>query len=1025
MKMKRPRSKPLRLVVRLEPLDMEGPNHYLNRLADANQYFRRDSLTASRPYGVALLSGATAAKNPGAADRLENIARHYYTVNSRVWVRNHSRCCPRCLADGCGKGTVGWELRFADACASHGCWLQDTCTCGQLLRVLRPSISRCSACSRRLASLTTTLAPDAVVRMAKLLVQKVCEPIPNSPSGNTLLVPRGPDDLTLPELTRLIQMFGDYGDPKAPQRFSGKSIELLAQSWRISSLAAEVISNWPDGFARLLDWMRTENEDGSTFRFTHRFGRLYGHLLRTARESSRFGFLDSALQSYLSKHWPSSRLRGKSLDGSAADEERAWISPSKARRLLGLSRKRLDELVESAGLVVESRTTQRGRTAMAVSRDSLERLIASGAHATITMKEATQRLGLPDECLKVLLPHFSPRAYKASGGLWRIPLADVAKVEAIERRVELRSQVRENETTLMVEMEKSGLTYPLVARLVARALTHPSELPNARLKGLSGIRSWIVDKKFADEAHSSHVRARRSSVGDDHITLPDLAIRWKVKQQIVYQLVHFSAIPIIRLKQGGYVGGVVPLDEVQKFEQKYVLARALSTELRTSPAALYWALRRYRVFPKYDPSKHCIRQRIYRRTVALVEALTSIAAEVTSQRRSAHKWQTLILSPIALRRANESGPRLDLVRSPNDSRTPHGQAGDTPSAEAIARYRFGTADRLKRAAEIGQTLAPPALARSLDLQCKSAMKYWGAWCALRFGHEIAIPVSTEVVLRFIADHIEISNPGNLSRFPALHPIVEAPRQIPREIEWLLRRHCHLPGGPWAKAHFYRRLAALSHCHDEYCEAIGDAHRRHDPVRNPSVQELLRAVAPDDHRHLNQLSRIPATLGVMNALLSSCSGDLEGSRDRAMMLVCWASQVTRVSQVLDATLEGVSASRHELELQLPSSSIKNKRGARTYIHLKGNAAEVVKGWLIQLDRAGIHTGPIFRKIRDNTIRGRMWQSDFLQLNRDRCERAGFNSLIVALICRDFGYLADCRRRAVTMIDQLKGHGVSAI
>lgn len=74
--------------------------------------------------------------------------------------------------------------------------------------------------------------------------------------------------------------------------------------------------------------------------------------------------------------------------------------------------------------------------------------------------------------------------------------------------------------------------------------------------------------------------------------------------------------------------------------------------------------------------------------------------------------------------------------------------------------------------------------------------------------------------------------------------------------------------------------------------------------------------------------------------------------------------------------------------------------------------------MQLERANVSKGPIFRRIRNGEIRGRMYPDDFLALTRIRCEQAGFMHGVAAFLCAEDGYMADCRRRAVAQIARLQ-------
>jgi hypothetical protein len=88
----------LRLVIRLEPLDKEGPNQYFNRLAVANQCFVRDRLVASCRYGVSLLSADVASEDPVRGARLAAIGSHYANGHSRSWIKVCVRKSAYCVS---------------------------------------------------------------------------------------------------------------------------------------------------------------------------------------------------------------------------------------------------------------------------------------------------------------------------------------------------------------------------------------------------------------------------------------------------------------------------------------------------------------------------------------------------------------------------------------------------------------------------------------------------------------------------------------------------------------------------------------------------------------------------------------------------------------------------------------------------------------------------------------------------------------------------------------------------------------
>ncbi len=45
---------------------------------------------------------------------------------------------------------------------------------------------------------------------------------------------------------------------------------------------------------------------------------------------------------------------------------------------------------------------------------------------------------------------------------------------------------------------------------------------------------------------------------------------------------------------------------------------------------------------------------------------------------------------------------------------------------------------------------------------QSALRYWAAWHALRYGRQIVLPLSADCVLQFVVDHAQRNTPHGLS-----------------------------------------------------------------------------------------------------------------------------------------------------------------------------------------------------------------------------------------------------------------------
>ena len=256
---------------------------------------------------------------------------------------------------------------------------------------------------------------------------------------------------------------------------------------------------------------------------------------------------------------------------------------------------------------------------------------------------------------------------------------------------------------------------------------------------------------------------------------------------------------------------------------------------------------------------------------------------------------------------------------------------------------------------------------------KTALQYWGAWHALRFGSAIAAPVDPAIVIQFIVDHLE-HQPGLPP--PELSPYTLSSHStqhlLPLAIDRLLvLRGYKLRLGPWSMATVQTRLAALSKAHEQYI--AGNAHLHigpeKNPLRDPRVRQLISAARRSyARRGRKAVPPVAATRHVMEALLSTCGDDLIGKRDRALLLFGWASGGRRRSEIVAATFENVRRDGEGFVYELRRSRI-NQNGSKDPKNLKpiqGAAAEALAIWMQVLLEFRITHGPIFRRIRNERV-----------------------------------------------------------
>jgi integrase len=256
---------------------------------------------------------------------------------------------------------------------------------------------------------------------------------------------------------------------------------------------------------------------------------------------------------------------------------------------------------------------------------------------------------------------------------------------------------------------------------------------------------------------------------------------------------------------------------------------------------------------------------------------------------------------------------------------------------------------------------------------KTALQYWGAWHLLRYGEPITPPVTPAVVIQFIVDHLE-HQPGLAA--PQVSPYTPSSQTtqhlLPLAIDQLLvKRGYKAQLGAWSMATVQTRLAALSKAHDQFIAS--HAHLKLGPEVNPlrdaRVRQLISAARRAYARRGREPSRpVAATRHVMEALLATCSDDLIGKRDRALLLFGWASGGRRRSEITAATFENVRRDGEGFVYNLGRSKTNQsaRKDPKNMKPIQGAAAEALQAWMQSLLEFRITHGPIFRRILNDRI-----------------------------------------------------------
>lgn len=589
----------------------EGPLGFQFRVAEANGL----GLAALRDLGIQFDVEALCRLGywsteflDGPTGKFAMAAENTLVRNPRAWNRDVARYCPQCLQQA-GHWRFGWEVLFFDACPEHGVWLLDRCiVCRRLLTWQRSELLRC-ACGAYLTDQQSTPSPNAVVRLSHAL----CQGVTASASGAAIPLL---DQIDLPRIQRLIRFLGAYGDPMAgpkPQKVRGCA--RLETSWRLTSLAAEIINQWPQSFFDLLNRMQSSQSAIGSGRLSGSFGHFYSLLYRGFPEPE-FDFLRRAFEAFVADRWQGSfGTRNRRLC-THLPKQLAWIPAKHARQHLRISQRRLDDLVNEGRIAGQERVGRSGRRFLVVRRADVD-AEAVRKDVDIDLATAAELLGLKKRRMAALVTMLIPEARRIgnAGYSWVIPRKTIDCLLGIVQIATPKDAANPEEVSFAQVLR----CWPWSDRTVADfllAVLKGNFQPAGRLGSHQGLVALIFPRDLLREWHHSSYRGNLNS-----FSVPEVADRLMIKQEVAYFLVRKGLLRAETVGRGRLAEARISPQCLSDFEASYVFGRELAAALGTSPKSIAHRLSRVGIEPKCGPSTDGCRQLLYARSHDLDRAL--------------------------------------------------------------------------------------------------------------------------------------------------------------------------------------------------------------------------------------------------------------------------------------------------------------------------------------------------------------------------------------------------------------------
>jgi integrase len=248
------------------------------------------------------------------------------------------------------------------------------------------------------------------------------------------------------------------------------------------------------------------------------------------------------------------------------------------------------------------------------------------------------------------------------------------------------------------------------------------------------------------------------------------------------------------------------------------------------------------------------------------------------------------------------------------------QLSDADEAALTDLYRRGT---------------PPNTLRAWERD----LAYVAAWKMASFGRPLDWPEDEKVALRFVLDHAQ-----DLTDKPG--PAQDVAMAL---IAIGLRRELACP----APATLDRRIASW--------QAFHRMRNLPSPFSSPLVQQARQKARRANARPRAPKSPRPVTRDVLESLLATCDATHRGIRDRAMLMLAFASGGRRRSEVTALNVEDIGldefAARGLVWIRLLETKTTRKDQAPR-LPMKGRPARALMHWL---EVTKLTSGPLFRPV----------------------------------------------------------------
>ena len=534
---------------------------------------------------------------------------HPSTRPARAWSHRNRKFCPHCMIEA-GYWRASWSLMLVTCCPRHGIWLQERCgSCGATLSIEAMRCFRCDVCGKLLAD--ADLAAQPAGREALWIAQQLALRVARPGERSTHIT----NDLTLSEFHELSLRVGVRGiivNTNKPLKL--KDAGALTVAMPIAEMAGKALMNWPYGFEGVLDGIREQRRNASSWKIREAMGPIYKDIYHYLKDP-RFDFVRTAFESYIRDHWEAPLACRNRNIGLQLVRTHAWVPVCEAARRSGVEPALLRRMAKGREIPTRERTHKSGRCARIVNVGAV-RNYAGRVQQAMTAEQTAARLGISRRRIRQLLEAGllaalggTPRA----GQRWWIDSISLDRCAHSGRQMATEPKNAVSVTQLAKCSIASAESFVSLIGAIQTGELSVWVPPGSKQE----MGKWRLSKDDLVKW-----RSVAEVVGASRLSVSDVALQLGVKPEVAYALVRAKLLPATADSAGRRVAQWVDIHALSAFQEQYILGTELAALARTSPKQMAQRLKACGIQPIAGPgpARTSCRQYVWRRTADVLSA---------------------------------------------------------------------------------------------------------------------------------------------------------------------------------------------------------------------------------------------------------------------------------------------------------------------------------------------------------------------------------------------------------------------